>query len=151
LFMESLDDPFVAIDKALLNKKLGESFDCAVVDIHAEATSEKMAVGQYLNGRVSMVVGTHSHIPTADAQILTKGTAYQTDLGMCGDYDSVIGMKPSAAIGRFMKIQPSERLSPAEGDATICGVCLETNDAGQATRIEPIRLGGRLAVHLPNF
>jgi 2',3'-cyclic-nucleotide 2'-phosphodiesterase len=150
LFMDPLDDPFAAIDKALLNSKLGDTFDCAVVDVHAEATSEKMAVGQFLNGRVSLVVGTHSHIPTADAQILTEGTAYQTDLGMCGDYDSVIGMKPDAAIGRFMKKMPNERLSPAEGDATICGVYLETDDkTGRATRIEPIRLGGRLAQQLP--
>jgi metallophosphoesterase (TIGR00282 family) len=152
LFMDSLDDPFMAIDRVLLNKKMGDSFDCAVVDVHAEATSEKMAIGQYLDGRVSMVVGTHSHIPTADAQILNKGTAYQTDLGMCGDYDSVIGMKPAAAIGRFMKKMPSERLSPSEGTGTVCGVFLETNnDTGHATRIEPIRIGGRLAEHLPTL
>ncbi|MBT5940153.1 MAG: metallophosphoesterase, partial [Rhodospirillaceae bacterium] len=151
LFMDPLDDPFIAIDKALEKQELGKTFDCAVVDIHAEATSEKMAVGQYLNGRVSMVVGTHSHIPTADAQILSDGTAYQTDLGMCGDYDSVIGMKPSAAIGRFMKKMPAERLSPAEGVATLCGVYLETDaTTGKATRIEPIRLGGKLAEQLPN-
>ena len=151
LFMDSLDDPFVAIDRALKKHTLGETMDCAVVDIHAEATSEKMAVGQYLTGRVSMVVGTHSHIPTADAQILPDGTAYQTDLGMCGDYDSVIGMKLGAAIGRFMKKMPSERLSPAEGEATVCGVYLETDDAtGQATRMEPIRVGGRLAEQLPS-
>jgi metallophosphoesterase (TIGR00282 family) len=152
LFMDSLDDPFVAIDKVLLDKKMGDRFDCAVVDVHAEATSEKMAIGQYLDGRVSMVVGTHSHIPTADAQILKKGTAYQTDLGMCGDYDSVIGMKPGAAIGRFMKKMPSERLSPSEGIGTVCGVFLETNnDTGHAIRIEPIRIGGRLARHLPTL
>jgi metallophosphoesterase (TIGR00282 family) len=152
LFMDSLDDPFMAIDRVLLNKKMSENFDCAVVDIHAEATSEKMAIGQYLDGRVSMVVGTHSHIPTADAQILKKGTAYQTDLGMCGDYDSVIGMKPGAAIDRFLKKMPSERLSPSEGIGTVCGVFLETNnDTGHATRIEPIRIGGRLAGHLPTL
>ena len=151
LFMDPLDDPFIAIDNALKNHELGRTFDCAVIDVHAEATSEKMAVGQYLNGRVSMVVGTHSHIPTADAQILSKGTAYQTDLGMCGDYDSVIGMKPSAAIGRFMKKMPSERLSPAEGEGTVCGVYLETDDkTGHATRIEPIRIGGKLADQVPN-
>jgi metallophosphoesterase (TIGR00282 family) len=150
LFMDPLDDPFGAIDKALSKHKLGETFDCAVVDVHAEATSEKMAVGQYLNGRVSLVVGTHSHIPTADAQILTKGTAYQTDLGMCGDYDSVIGMKSDVAIRRFKKKMPQERLSPAEGEGTICGVYLKTNDStGFATHIEPIRLGGRLTQQLP--
>jgi metallophosphoesterase (TIGR00282 family) len=151
LFMASVDDPFVAIDNALRQKKLGREFDCAVVDVHAEATSEKMALGQHLNGRVSMVVGTHSHIPTADAQILSNGTAYQTDLGMCGDYDSVIGMKPNAAIGRFMKKSPVERLSPAEGLATVCGVFLDSNDeTGQAIRIEPIRLGGKLIQNVPS-
>ena len=152
LFMDSLDDPFVAMDKVLSESKMGEAFDCAIVDVHAEATSEKMAIGQYLDGRVSMVVGTHSHIPTADAQILKRGTAYQTDLGMCGDYDSVIGMKPDAAIGRFMKKMPSERLSPSEGEGTVCGVFLEVNDnTGHAMRIEPIRIGGRLSQHLPKL
>ncbi len=151
LFMDSLDDPFVAIDNALAEHKLGDAINCAVVDIHAEATSEKMAVGQYLNGRVSMVVGTHTHIPTADTQILPGGTAYQTDIGMCGDYNSVIGMKPDAAIGRFRKVMPVERLSPAEGEATVCGVYLETDDeTGLATKIEPIRVGGRLAELLPD-
>jgi len=152
LFMDDLDDPFSAIDRALIGNKLGRTFNCAVVDIHAEATSEKMAIGHYLKGRVSMVVGTHSHIPTADAQILDKGTAYQTDLGMCGDYDSVIGMKPDAAIGRFQKRMPKERLSPAEGEATICGVFLETDiQTGKAIRIEPIRIGGRLAQQMPKL
>jgi 2',3'-cyclic-nucleotide 2'-phosphodiesterase len=151
LFMDSLDDPFVAIDNTLAKIKLGDAVACAVVDIHAEATSEKMAVGQYLNGRVSMVVGTHTHIPTADAQILSGGTAYQTDIGMCGDYDSVIGMKPDAAIGRFRKVMPVERLAPAEAEATVCGVYLETDDqSGLATRMEPIRVGGRLAEQVPN-
>ena len=152
LFMDSLDDPFVVMDKVLSESKMGEAFDCAIVDVHAEATSEKMAIGQYLDGRVSMVVGTHSHIPTADAQILNRGTAYQTDLGMCGDYDSVIGMKPDAAIGRFMKKMPSERLSPSEGEGTVCGVFLEVDDnTGHAIRIEPIRIGGRLIQHLPQL
>ncbi len=152
LFMDSLDDPFVAMDRVLLNNKMGVSFDCAVVDVHAEATSEKMAIGQYLNGRVSMVVGTHSHIPTADAQIFSNGTAYQTDLGMCGDYDSVIGMRSDAAIGRFMKRMPTERLSPSDGIGTVCGVFLESDDnTGHAMRIEPIRIGGRLAQHMPTL
>ncbi|MEE2999720.1 MAG: TIGR00282 family metallophosphoesterase [Pseudomonadota bacterium] len=152
LFMDSLDDPFSAMDKVLSNSKMGDEFDCAVVDIHAEATSEKMAMGQYLNGRVSMVVGTHSHVPTADAQIFSNGTAYQTDLGMCGDYDSVIGMKPEAAIGRFMKRMPLERLSPSDGIGTVCGVFLESDDnTGRALRLEPIRIGGRLIEHIPKL
>ncbi|MGY8991542.1 MAG: TIGR00282 family metallophosphoesterase, partial [Rhodospirillales bacterium] len=98
LFMELVDDPFKAVDQALANHRLGSSANCILVDIHAEATSEKMAMGHHLDGRVSMVVGTHSHVPTADAQVLPGGTAYQTDLGMCGDYDSVIGMQKAAAV-----------------------------------------------------
>ena len=152
LFMESLDDPFVSMDKLLSKYKMGEAVNCAVVDVHAEATSEKMAIGQYLDGRVSMVVGTHSHVPTADAQILSKGTAYQTDLGMCGDYDSVIGMQQDAAIGKFIKRMPSERLEPANGEASVCGVFMECDDnSGHAKRIEPIRIGGRLAQNMPTI
>jgi calcineurin-like phosphoesterase len=96
------------------------------------------------------VVGSHSHVPTADAQILTGGTAYQTDAGMCGDYDSVIGMKKDAAIHRFVRKIPGERLSPAEGEATVCGVFVETDDrTGLALRIAPVRMGGRLAATRP--
>jgi len=151
LFMDPLDDPFAGIQRTLLNKKLGENVDFILVDIHAEATSEKMAVGQHFNGQVSMVVGTHSHIPTADAQILPGGTAYQTDAGMCGDYDSVIGMTKAPAIGRFITKVRGERLTPATGEGTLCAVFVETNDAtGLATRISPVRVGGRLIEVLPN-
>ena len=151
LFMDPLDDPFAGIQRALLNKKLGENVDFILVDIHAEATSEKMAVGQHFNGQVSMVVGTHSHIPTADAQILPGGTAYQTDAGMCGDYDSVIGMTKAPAIGRFITKVRGERLTPATGEGTLCAVFVETDDAtGLATRISPVRVGGRLIEVLPN-
>lgn len=150
LFMEPLDDPFAAVEKALKGTTLGDDVDCLVVDVHAEATSEKMAIGQHLAGQVSMVVGTHSHVPTADSQILPGGTAYQTDVGMCGDYDSVIGMKKEAAINRFINKIPGERLSPAEGEGTACAVFLETDDeTGLATRIEPIRMGGRLQGSVP--
>jgi len=143
--MDPLDDPFAAIDKAVKGAVLGDDIDCIVVDIHAEATSEKMSMGHYLDGRASMVVGTHSHVPTADAQILPGGTAYQTDLGMCGDYNSVIGMKKEAAIGRFLKTMPSERLEPAEEAGTACGIYLETDNAtGLAVRVEPLRIGSRL-------
>jgi len=146
LFMEPLDDPFGAVEECLQKIVLGKDANCIVVDIHAEATSEKMSMGQYLDGRVSMVVGSHSHIPTADAQILPGGTAYQTDAGMCGDYNSVIGMKKEAAIGRFVKKQLGERLEPAEQEATACGVFLETDDhSGRALGIHAIRIGGRLA------
>jgi len=145
LFMDPLDDPFAAIDKAVKGAVLGDDIDCIVFDIHAQATSEKMSMGHYLDGRASMVVGTHSHVPTADAQILPGGTAYQTDLGMCGDYNSVIGMKKEAAIGRFLKTMPSERLEPAEEAGTACGIYLETDNAtGLAVRVEPLRIGSRL-------
>ncbi len=145
LFMEPLDDPFAAADTCLGNVNLTEDADCIVLDIHAEATSEKMAMGHYLDGKVTMVVGTHSHIPTADAQVLPCGTAYQTDVGMCGDYDSVIGMKKTAAISKFIKKLPGERLEPAEGVGTACAVLLETDDAtGLARGIVPVRAGGRL-------
>ena len=150
LFMDPLDDPFAGINMALLNKHLGSTVDAIVVDVHAEATSEKMAMGQVLDGRVSLVVGTHSHIPTADAQILPQGTAYQTDLGMCGDYDSVIGMQKEAAIERFTRKIRGSRLEPATGPATVCGVFIETDETtGLARKIAPVRLGGRLSESVP--
>ena len=115
LFMDPLDDPFAALDDALGNHRLGASVDAAIVDIHGEATSEKMALGHYVDGRASLAAGTHTHVPTADARILARGTAYLTDIGMCGDYDSVIGMKKEIAIARFVRKVPGERLAPAEG------------------------------------
>jgi calcineurin-like phosphoesterase len=122
-----------------------------MVDVHGEATSEKMALGHFCDGRASLVVGSHSHVPTADAQILPGGTAYQTDAGMCGDYDSVIGMKKEAAIQRFVRKMPGERLSPAEGEGTLCGVFAEIADGtGLARRIAPVRVGGRLIATLPS-
>jgi len=149
LFMDALDDPFAAVEALLAERRLGE-VDAIIVDFHGEATSEKMAMGQLLDGRVSLVVGTHSHVPTADAQILPRGTAYQTDAGMCGDYDSVIGMQKAAAVARFVTKMPGERLQVAEGPATLCGVVVETDDAtGLARRIAPVRMGGRLIPSLP--
>ncbi len=146
LFMDPLDDPFAAVEKELETVRLGATVDAIIVDIHAEATSEKMAMGHFLDGRVSMVVGSHSHVPTADAQILPGGTAYQTDMGMCGDYDSVIGMVKKAALARFTKKVPGTRLEPATGEATLCAVFLEIDDnTGLAVRVEPLRLGGRLS------
>jgi calcineurin-like phosphoesterase len=116
------------------------------VDVHAEATSEKMALGHWCDGRASLVVGTHTHVPTADTQILARGAAYQSDAGMCGDYDSVIGMDKVEPITRFVTGMAKGRFSPAEGEATLCGVYVETDDAtGRATRAEPLRMGGRLA------
>ena len=145
LFMKPLENPFNEVEKCLSKITLGVDVNCIILDIHAEATSEKMAMGQYLDGRVSMVIGSHSHIPTADTQILPGGTAYQTDAGMCGDYDSVIGMKKEPSVNRFVQKLDNQRLEPAEGEATVCGVFLETDDfSGLAVRVHAIRVGGRL-------
>ena len=149
LFMEPLDDPFRAVEEVLSRHKLGANIHAALIDIHAEATSEKMAFAHALDGRVSAVVGTHTHIPTADHQVLPGGTGFVTDLGMCGDYDSVIGMGKTASVTRFIRKMPGERLAPAEGPATICGAFIETDDKGTALRIEPVRVGGRLLPTMP--
>ncbi len=150
VFMNPLECPFRSIDKILAKYRLGVTVNAIIVDFHGEATSEKMAMGQYLDGRVSLVVGTHSHVPTADCQIFPKGTAYQTDAGMCGDYDSVIGMEKTEPINRFVSRMNKERFTPAQGEATVCGTFVETDDrTGLATRIEPMRIGGRLMEHMP--
>ncbi|MDR3516273.1 MAG: TIGR00282 family metallophosphoesterase [Azospirillaceae bacterium] len=150
LFMDALDDPFAAVDRVLRQQRLGGGVDAIIVDFHGEASSEKMAMGHFLDGRVSLVVGTHTHIPTSDAQVLPGGTAYQTDAGMCGDYDSVIGMQKEGAVQRFVRKMPGERLKPAENEATVCGCFVETDDrTGLALRIAPVRVGGRLAPALP--
>ena len=150
LFMDPLDDPFAAAEKALRNHRLGVSVHCIIADIHAEATSEKMAMGYVLDGRVSLTVGTHSHVPTADARILPGGSAYMTDLGMCGDYDSVIGMEKRTATARFTSKLPSGRLEPATGEATLCAVFVETDETtGLARHVAPLRIGGCLAPQWP--
>lgn len=152
LFMDPMDCPFRAVEELLHRYRLGVTTQAILVDIHAEASSEKMAFGQAFDGRVSAVTGTHTHIPTADHQVLSAGTAYATDLGMCGDYDSVIGMTKGPALNRFIKKMPGEKLSPAEGPATLCGALVETDDAtGLARHIQPIRLGGRLAPAMPKI
>jgi 2',3'-cyclic-nucleotide 2'-phosphodiesterase len=150
LFMETLDDPFTAVERELAAAPLGMVADAAIVDFHGEATSEKMAMGVFCDGRASLVVGTHTHVPTADARVLPGGTAYQTDAGMCGDYDSVIGMDKEEPLRRFTTRMRSGRFEPATGEATMCGVFVETDDAtGLAVRCEPIRLGGQLSETLP--
>jgi metallophosphoesterase (TIGR00282 family) len=150
LYMDPLDDPFAAADALLDAHKLGETMDAVVIDFHGEATSEKAAMGHFADGRASLVVGTHTHIPTADAHILKGGTAYMSDAGMCGDYDSVIGMQKHAAVERFVTKMPTGRLEPAEGEATVCGVFVETDDrTGLALRVAPLRTGGRLAPAWP--
>jgi metallophosphoesterase (TIGR00282 family) len=147
LFMhELLDCPFAAADKVLASHTLAGNTGAILVDMHAEATSEKMALAHHLDGRVSALIGSHTHVPTNDAHILKKGTAYQTDAGMCGDYDSVIGMEKTAPMKRFVgKITKGQKLSVASGEATICGAIVETDDkTGLAIRIEVIKLGGVL-------
>jgi len=148
--MDALDDPFAAVDRELEACPLGVACDAAVVDIHAEATSEKMAMGHFCDGRASLVVGTHTHVPTADCQILSGGTAYQTDAGACADYDSVIGNDKEEPLRRFTTRISQGRYRPAEGPATVCGVFVETDArTGLAIRVEPIRVGGRLSESVP--
>jgi metallophosphoesterase (TIGR00282 family) len=150
LFMDPLDDPFAAAEKTLREVRLGASVDCVVIDVHAEATSEKMALGHAFDGRVTLVAGTHSHVPTADARVLAGGTAYITDIGMCGDYNSIIGMQTATALARFTSKLPTGRLEPADGPGTLCAIFVETDDAtGLARRAAPVRLGGTLAAALP--
>jgi 2',3'-cyclic-nucleotide 2'-phosphodiesterase len=142
----SLDDPFPAVERELDACRLGRDCDAIVLDFHAEATSEKMAMGHFCDGRASLVVGTHTHTPTADHHVLSGGTAYMTDAGMTGDYDSVIGMDKVEPLQRFLRKVPVERMKPAEGEGTLCGVVVETDDvSGLASRIAPVRVGGGLS------
>src|SRR5271166_1165390 len=132
VFMDALDDPFASVEAELAACPLGEAADAIIVDMHAEATSEKMGMGHFCDGRASLVVGTHSHVPTADAQIFPNGTAYQTDAGACYDYDSVIGMEKFEPLQRFTKKMSTSRYTPATGPATLCAVFVQTNAKGLA-------------------
>ena len=150
LFMDLYDDPFGAVERILKEYGLGRNVDAVIVDFHGEASSEKQAMGHFLDGRASLVVGTHTHVPTADHRILPGGTAYQTDVGMCGDFDSVIGMGKDIATQKFLKKIPLPRLEPALGEATLCAVLVELDDAtGLARTVQPVRIGGQLAPTLP--
>jgi metallophosphoesterase (TIGR00282 family) len=151
VFMDALDDPFAAVERELSACPLGEGADAIIVDVHAEATSEKMAMGHFCDGRASLVVGTHTHAPTADAQILPGGTAFQSDAGACADYDSVIGMDKQEPLRRFTTKMPGSRYAPATGPATLCAVFVQTDAKGLAGRIEPVRVGGRLLPALPKL
>ena len=152
VYMDPLDDPFAAVDRELEACPLGAAADAIIVDMHAEVSSEKMAMGHFCDARASLVVGTHTHVPTADQQILPGGTAYQTDAGACADYDSVIGNQKEEPLRRFTTRISQGRFKPAEGPATVCGLFLETDDAtGLARRIEPIRVGGRLSQTVPQL
>jgi len=152
VFMPELDCPFRAIDAEVGACPLTSVADAIIVDFHAEATSEKQALGHFLDGRVSCVVGTHTHVPTADDRVLPGGTAYMTDAGMCGDYQGVVGMDVDEPVNRFLTRIPRGRFEPAMGAATLSGFAVETDDAtGLAVRAKAIRLGGALAPTEPSF
>jgi len=152
IFMDAMDDPFALIEAELGACALGRDADAIIIDFHAEATSEKTAMGHFVDGRASLVVGTHTHIPTADHRVLSGGTAYVSDIGMCGDYDSVIGMDKEEPLNRFLRKIPSGRFSAADGVASVTGVLVETDDAtGLARQIGLVRAGGLLEPTLPNF
>jgi hypothetical protein len=152
VFMDPLDDPFAAVERELAACALNHEADAVVIDIHAEASSEKQAMGHFADGRASLVVGTHTHAPTADHQILPGGTAFMTDVGMCGDYDSIIGMMKDEPMARFLRKIPSARFEPAGGEATLCAFAVETDDAtGLARKLAAVRLGGRLEEARPGF
>lgn len=150
LFMDPLDCPFQKINKLLETKRLTREVDAIFIDFHAEATSEKLGFGHHVDGRVSAVVGTHTHIPTSDHRLLEKGTAYQSDAGMCGDYDSVIGMEKTSPVQRFLLKMPTPKLTPALKESTICGTLIETDDrTGLAISIQQFIKGPHLENKTP--
>ena len=151
VFMKrAFDDPFSAIEPILKSHPRGGLAQAIIVDMHCEATSEKMAMGHYCDGRASLVVGTHTHVPTADAMVLPGGTGYLSDAGMCGDYNSVIGMEKSEPMRRFITGMPKSRFTPATGEATLSGVFVDTDDrTGEAKKISMVRVGGRLQQAAP--
>ena len=142
--MKKCDDVFDVAKKFTEKYKLKEDYDLLVVDFHGEITSEKNAIGHFFDGKATLVVGTHTHIPTNDARILENGTAYQTDAGMCGDYDSVIGMNKKNSVNRFMKLESIKHF-PAKGEATLSGVIVDCNiEDGLANKVESYIFGGQL-------
>ncbi|HXW70055.1 MAG TPA: TIGR00282 family metallophosphoesterase [Methylocella sp.] len=151
VFMDAMDDPFAAAERELTVCPLGSGCDALIIDFHAEASSEKQAFAHFVDGRASLVACTHTHVPTADHQILPNGTAYMTDVGMTGDYDSIIGMEKDEPIRRFVTKLPSARFEPALGPATLCGLAVELGSDGLASAIAPVRIGGKLSPALPDF
>lgn len=152
LFMDPLDDPFACMEDILLEYKLGVNCNAIFVDFHAEATSEKMSFAHHFAGRISAVIGTHTHLPTADAHVIEGGTAFMSDAGMSGDYVSIIGVKKETAIPRFTRKLPGEHFIPANKYMTLCGALVKTSDAsGKALRIAPVRQGDTLIETLPDF
>jgi len=152
VFMNPVDDPFRAVEAAIAACPLGEQADAIVVDFHTEATSEIQAMGHFLDGRASLVVGTHTHIPTSDHRILKGGTALMADAGMCGDYDSVIGVDAEEPLNRFLTGIANTRFNPSDGEATLSGVAIETDPStGLVTEVLPVRIGGVLPQAEPEF
>jgi metallophosphoesterase (TIGR00282 family) len=152
IFMDPLDDPFAAVERELSACQLKAAADAIVVDIHGETTSEKQTMGYFCDGRASLVVGTHTHAPTADHRILPGGTAFISDVGMTGDYDSIIGMAKDEPMGRFLRRISTSKFEAATGAATLCAVAVETDNAtGLAREVAPVRLGGRLEQAYPSF
>ncbi len=140
------------VDREIEACPLGAAGDAAVVDFHAEATSEKQAMGYYVDGRASLVIGTHTHVPTSDDRVLPKGTAYMSDAGMCGDYQSVLGMDVGEPINRFLTKIPKGRFEPSDGVATLSGLALDIDDkTGLCQQVAPLRLGGVLSRAEPAF
>ena len=152
IFMDPLDDPFAAVEREIAACPLGEGADAVIVDMHCEASSEKQAMGYFCDGRASLVVGTHTHVPTADHRVLPGGTAFMTDAGMTGDYETVIGMTKDEPLNRFLRKIPTAKFEPANGPATLCGLAVETDDAtGLAAKVGAVRLGGILEEARPAF
>ncbi|MAE50247.1 MAG: TIGR00282 family metallophosphoesterase [Micavibrio sp.] len=152
IFMDPIDDPFRSVSEALANERLGQTSQAIFVDFHGETTSEKLAFANYFDGKVSAVVGTHTHIPTADAHILKNGTGYQTDAGMTGDYDSIIGADKQVPIQRFVTKMPVDKMRPAGGTGTLCGVMIVTNDnTGRTTAIDRVCVGPILKEYIPEI
>lgn len=153
VFMSDLDCPFRAVEKELAACGLKEGADAILIDFHAEATSEKQAMGHFVDGRATLVVGTHTHAPTADDQVLPGGTAYMSDAGMCGDYDSVLGMEKEEPLNRFLTRIPEKRFeAKTDGEATLCGLAVDIDDrSGLANHVSPVRVGGRLRPIEPDF
>jgi 2',3'-cyclic-nucleotide 2'-phosphodiesterase len=152
LYMDALDDPFAAVERELTACPLGSAVDAVVIDVHAEATSEKLAMGHFVDGRATLVVGTHTHVPTADHHVMPGGTAYMTDAGMCGDYDSILGMSKEEPVRRFLQKTPGSRLEPASGPGTLSGVAVDVDDStGLALAVAPVRIGPVLEAAVPSF
>ena len=152
VFIDAMDDPFRRVAREVEQCPLVSGCDAIVVDFHAEATSEKQALGHFLDGRVSLVAGTHTHVPTADYKILGQGTGYISDIGMCGCYDSVLGMDKQEPVRRFLEKTPGARMTPAEGPGALSGVAVETDDrTGLALKIAAFRSGPGLPRAAPEF